>query len=58
MAVEWNAFAKPLDRFMVRLSLGYPGAEAEAGMLAGHESRDRVLDLEPVADRAEVVGAV
>ena len=27
-------------------------------MLAGHESRDRVLDLEPVADRAEIVDAV
>jgi MoxR-like ATPase len=36
-----------VDRFMVRLSLGYPSAEAEAGMLAGHESHDRVLDLEP-----------
>jgi MoxR-like ATPase len=47
-----------VDRFMVRLSLGYPSAEAEAGMLAGHESHDRVLDLEPVADRAEVVQAV
>jgi MoxR-like ATPase len=47
-----------VDRFMVRLSLGYPDAAAEAGMLAGHESRDRVLDLEPVADRAEVVDAV
>jgi MoxR-like ATPase len=47
-----------VDRFMVRLSLGYPDAAAEAGMLAGHESGDRVLDLEPVADRAEVVDAV
>jgi MoxR-like ATPase len=47
-----------VDRFMVRLSLGYPDAEAEAGMLAGHEAGDRVLDLEPVADRAEVVEAV
>jgi MoxR-like ATPase len=47
-----------VDRFMVRLSLGYPTAEEEAGMLAGHESRDRVLDLEPVADRAEIVEAV
>src|SRR5436190_1978678 len=47
-----------VDRFMVRLSLGYPDADAEAGMLAGHESRDRVLDLEAVADRAEVVDAV
>ena len=27
-------------------------------MLAGHEARDRVLDLEAVADRAEVVEAV
>ena len=47
-----------VDRFMVRLSLGYPDAIAEAGMLAGHESGDRVLELEPVADRAEVVDAV
>ena len=47
-----------VDRFMVRLSLGYPDADAEAGMLLGHESRDRVLDLEPVADRAEIVEAV
>src|SRR6186713_1324181 len=36
-----------VDRFMVRLSLGYPTAEQEAGMLMGHESRDRVMDLEP-----------
>jgi MoxR-like ATPase len=47
-----------VDRFMVRASLGYPSAEEEAGMLAGHEARDRVLDLEAVADRAEVVDAV
>jgi MoxR-like ATPase len=47
-----------VDRFMVRLSLGYPDAGAEASMLAGHESGDRVLDLEPVTDRAEVVDAV
>jgi MoxR-like ATPase len=46
-----------VDRFMVRLSLGYPDAEDEAGMLAGHESGDRVLELEPVVDRAEVLGA-
>src|ERR687895_717554 len=47
-----------VDRFMVRLSLGYPDADAEAGMLLGHESRDKVLDLEAVVDRAEVVEAV
>jgi MoxR-like ATPase len=47
-----------VDRFMIRVSLGYPNAEEESGMLAGHEAHDRVLDLEPVADRAEVVEAV
>jgi MoxR-like ATPase len=47
-----------VDRFMVRLSLGYPSADAESGMLAGHESRDLVNELEPVADRAEIVEAV
>jgi MoxR-like ATPase len=47
-----------VDRFMIRVSLGYPNAEEESGMLAGHEARDRVLDLEAVTDRAEVVEAV
>src|SRR5918995_637802 len=37
-----------VDRFMIRVSLGYPNADEEAGMLAGHEARDRVLDLEAV----------
>src|SRR3982751_1052102 len=47
-----------VDRFMVRVSLGYPNAEEESGMLAGHEGGDRVLELGPVADRAEVLSAV
>jgi MoxR-like ATPase len=47
-----------VDRFMIRVSLGYPNPEEESGMLAGHEAHDRVLDLEAVADRAEVVEAV
>ena len=36
-----------LDRFMVRVSLGYPTADQESDMLADHGERDRVLDLEP-----------
>ena len=35
-----------VDRFMVRLELGYPSAAEEAGMLAGHEGGDRVLELQ------------
>jgi MoxR-like ATPase len=46
-----------LDRFMMRLSLGYPGASAEADMLEDHAQRDRVLDLEPVTDVATVLAA-
>ncbi|MDX6677337.1 MAG: MoxR-like ATPase [Solirubrobacteraceae bacterium] len=46
-----------VDRFMVRLSLGYPDAAGEAAMLAAHESGDRVASLETVADAAEVLAA-
>jgi MoxR-like ATPase len=46
-----------LDRFMTRLSLGYPVASEEADMLEAHADRDRVLDLGPVADVATVLAA-
>ena len=46
-----------LDRFMVRVELGYPSAKQEADMLAEHADGDRVLDLEPVATVAEVLAA-
>ncbi len=46
-----------LDRFMVRLALGYPSADDEADMFAQHAERDRVLDLEPVAELGTVLGA-
>ena len=46
-----------LDRFMVRVSLGYPSAEQERDMLDQHSGSDRVLDLEPVTDVAEVLAA-
>jgi MoxR-like ATPase len=47
-----------VDRFMIRLSLGYPDAVEEAGMLAGHEDGDRVLDLGHVTDRTEVLETI
>ena len=46
-----------LDRFMVRLSLGYPDPVEEADMLDVHGERDRVLDLEPVVEVGTVVAA-
>jgi MoxR-like ATPase len=46
-----------VDRFMIRISLGYPDRLAEAGMLAAHETGDRVLSLRPVVTAAEVLAA-
>ena len=46
-----------VDRFMVRLSLGYPSPAAEASMLLDHEAGDRVLSLTPIATAAEVLAA-
>jgi MoxR-like ATPase len=46
-----------LDRFMVRVSLGYPSATQESQMLLEHAERDRVLDLEAVADVGDVLAA-
>src|SRR5436309_2637495 len=46
-----------VDRFMVRLSMGYPSPAAEVGMLAAHETGDRIEELEAVADAADVLAA-
>jgi MoxR-like ATPase len=46
-----------VDRFTVRISLGYPDPGHEAGMLADHEAGDRVLALAPVADAAQLLTA-
>jgi MoxR-like ATPase len=46
-----------VDRFMIRISLGYPDRQAEAGMLAAHEAGDQVLTLRPVVTAAEVLAA-
>jgi MoxR-like ATPase len=46
-----------LDRFMVRVSLGYPSAQQESDMLAEHAASDRVLELDTVAEVGEVIAA-
>ena len=46
-----------LDRFMVRVALGYPDAAEEAEMLAEHAAGDRVLELESVTDVSEILAA-
>jgi MoxR-like ATPase len=44
-----------VDRFMARLSLGYPSAQGEVAMLRSHEGGDRVGLVEPVAAAADVL---
>lgn len=41
-----------LDRFLMRLSLGYPGPAAEKSLLLGEDRNARLSRVEPVLDRA------
>ena len=45
------------DRFMVRLSLGYPEAQAELAMVGAREGRDPIDAVTPVATVDQVVAA-
>jgi MoxR-like ATPase len=47
-----------VDRFMARLSLGYPTPAAEVDMLRAHEAGDRVERMEPVASAQDVLDAI
>jgi MoxR-like ATPase len=42
------------DRFMARLSMGYPSPDAELDMIDSHGAASPLDDLEPVADAREV----
>ncbi len=44
-----------LDRFLMRFSLGYPGAEAEAGMLDLRPATSTLPDLQPVLSKDDVL---
>jgi MoxR-like ATPase len=46
-----------VDRFMARVSLGYPSPHAEVHMLAAHEAGDRVEQLTPVATASDLLSA-
>ena len=43
-----------LDRFMMRIQLGYPDAQAERGLLSGVDRRDLVAHLNPQMENAEL----
>ncbi|MCB0972132.1 MAG: AAA family ATPase, partial [Acidimicrobiales bacterium] len=45
-----------LDRFLLKVSVGYPAREAELAILEGHRDHDPLADLEPVVSVAQVNG--
>ncbi len=46
------------DRFMMRLTIGYPDAGAEIEILRTHGQGDRVAELQPVTDAATVASII
>ena len=44
-----------LDRFLMRIQLGYPDAQAERGLLSGVERREIVAKLSPQMEAAELL---
>ena len=47
-----------LDRFMMRLSMGYPSRNSELDILDTHGGKSVLDELEPVADASEVSGLI
>jgi MoxR-like ATPase len=45
-----------LDRFLMRISVGYPSREAELEILEAHGDHDALVDIEPVISAAQVEG--
>lgn len=46
-----------LDRFLMRIELGYPDPRAERALLAGRDRRDMVAGLQPLAGARQVTEA-
>jgi len=44
-----------LDRFMMRIRMGYPDAQAERGLLSGVDRRELVAVLQPQMERTELL---
>ena len=46
-----------LDRFLLRLALGYPGESAERDLLAGRDRREMIAQARPLLDAGDVIAA-
>jgi len=57
-AHQIGTFALPesqLDRFLMRIQMGYPDAQAERGLLSGVDRREIVAQLNPQMEAAELL---
>src|SRR5690554_2869217 len=53
----FNLPESQLDRFLMRLSLGYPSASAERQLLQGSARRELLTELQPLIARADLLAA-
>jgi len=57
-AYQIGTFALPesqLDRFLMRIRMGYPDAQAERGLLSGVDRREIIAQLSPQMERVELL---
>lgn len=47
-----------LDRFLMRVSVGYPSRDAELQVLDTHGDHNQLADIEPVATAADIAGMI
>ncbi|WP_457639199.1 AAA family ATPase [Persephonella sp.] len=55
---QFGTFPLPesqMDRFMMKISIGYPSREAEKEILTGGSKREELYSIQPVMDRNEVI---
>ena len=55
LAGTWPLPDSQLDRFMLRMSLGYPDRDAERAMLAASDRRDLIAALSPCLTAAQIL---
>ena len=44
-----------LDRFLMRISLGYPSEASEKALISGENPRDKIPNLKPLCDQAFLI---
>lgn len=57
-AEHFGVFPLPesqLDRFMMKISIGYPSRESEKGILKGGSRREEIYSIEPIMTKEEVL---